>query len=270
MTTATETKAPAEKRIGLDLETPVREALQVCERHGVTLSGSKWEKCRRDAVRLHGEVHALGGGIGIERAPQVERQAEIKRLRGSVEGMEIEVGRYRQAHIQAPTDLLDRLDRDTLALDAVERAFAEGRVQLDALGKAMTRAERDARHGLATTLRQRVLEKIAAKLEAALAPDVVTLCARQPARGIPDAAHAQLDEATAICELADRLTGENAGLDWLVVALKREDVCALLFPKVAAEQVESNRRLAAREVAAHAADLARGGMMVGSLLNEEM
>jgi len=269
MTTATETKGP-EKRIGLDLEPPVREAIRVCDRHDVRLSGSSWEKARRDAVRLHGEVHALGGGVGVTGAPQVVRQAEIARLRPAVEAMMEQVARFRTAHIPAPIDLLDRLDRDTLELDAVERAFAEGRVQLNALATALTAAEHAARHGLATTLRQRVLEKIAAKLEAVLPAATVVLCARQPARGIPDAAHAQLGEATAICALADRLTGENAGLDWLVVALKREDVCALLFPKVAAEQVESNRSLAAREVAAQAADLARGGQMVGSLLDAEL
>ena len=56
-------ECPPDWQMEMDTERPIREALGICRRHGITLSGSTFEKASRKARRLSFEVHRLGGNI---------------------------------------------------------------------------------------------------------------------------------------------------------------------------------------------------------------
>ncbi len=95
---------------------------------------------------------------------------------------------------------------------------------------AKGKAEREARHGLATALRERVLKQIAVAVRDAMRGQVV-LYERRPEKPLPAEVAAALREAEQICGIADKLTGENSGI-MPFAKLLDERLRSVLYPLV--------------------------------------
>ncbi|HEY3175780.1 MAG TPA: hypothetical protein VGK94_08480 [Candidatus Polarisedimenticolia bacterium] len=286
--------APADWSIALDREHPVKDGAAACERHGVTLSGSTYEKAHRAARRLDREAYISSGSAKNDRervSTYTGSLAELRERRGRLLGdgrktAELDAGisslEHNIALVQArldaagdlsdsqparrervdhwrcirrgleqeaiqyrgrpmPEDLEARIDEATTNLDAAEAAFEAGRAEPEALLAARSKAEREARHGLATTLRDRVLEKIAASVREAMDATRIALHLRRPKRALPPQVDAALREAERICGIADRLDGECWGL-MPFAALLGDDLLATVLPDVEPAELRRLRR----------------------------
>jgi hypothetical protein len=208
-------------------------------------------RARRDALERQGRpTHELDGAFPameknverlkarIEAAGDAEDQAtrkqEVERLRAEEAELRNAVARYERTNLEAPQDLEDRLDTVLQELDAAEAAFNAGARELAGLIAAKGKAEREARHGLATSLRERVLEPLARKVRDALRGKVA-LYARRPEKPLPSDVRVALLQAERICELADRLAGDGRGTVPFAAHLD-EATRDLLYPLIKIER----------------------------------
>jgi len=287
-----QTDCPPDWGMAMDTEPPIRAALGLCQRFGISLSGSTWEKKARAARRLSFEVHRLGGSVTTDQEKagacayqitaladrkaaltamhqltpekaadldgqikavqrnldghqkrvdqlsgvvhQGQRQAKVAELRRVMSEVGAQIDRYKNVGMPTPPELDDQFDGLCIGMDKAEAEFAAGTAELDRLNAEMGAAEAEARHGLATTIRDRVLEVIAEKVRAAMPDKEVTLAARMPGRPRPPEVAAALREAQSICAVADRLAGETSGFYHFARVLP-EGIRAVLFPTFAAD-----------------------------------
>jgi hypothetical protein len=181
----------------------------------------------RNIQRLTRRIAAGGDGPS-----QARRLAEVRRLTDEKERIETLLNPH------APTSLAERealyvqLDKIVSELVEAQAPLEAGAVALATLAEGRAKAEREARAGLATTVRTRVMQEIAATICRAL-DGKTRLYRRLPDKPWPAEVKAALNEAREVCQAADHLVGEETELAALA-RLLGDEVRSVLFPGIQA------------------------------------
>ncbi len=177
---------------------------------------------------------------GVVEETQASRKEKVDLLQRQVNGLQSQMERIRLTPgVQIPDELDHEMDDVIPQLDAAERDFEAGAVELHKLNQAKVKAESETRRGLATTLRDRVLPKIAEFVQEEMRGKVA-IYMRRTDKDLPSKVRVALREAETVCANADRLSGENVGIAPFAVWLD-EDLGGFLFPTMDFEGIRRAR-----------------------------